>query len=108
MTRFRSIVYAGLILSVFLLLSAIPAAAFCVRQPTLYNTGTLTGTGNTCTDAYASLESDLLGTANANCVATYGENSSFGDYSESLNACVQNGVGKLQTGSAQYRCFVCS
>jgi|GEM_PF-3487724 len=109
MPRFRGLVYSGLMVSALFLLTAAPAAAFCSHPSTVYNTGTLTGTGNTCPDALASLEGNLQSTASFNCQDIYGPDADvdFGTYSESLNACVQNGVGKLQTGSASYKCIVC-
>jgi hypothetical protein len=106
MSRYR-IIYAGLMVSALYLLSATPAAAVCSHKSTVYNTGTLTGTGNTCADAQASLEGNLFGTADANCQAIYGDNAGIDTHTESLNSCVQNGVGKLQTGSMSYTCVVC-
>ena len=107
MPRYRGIIYTGLIVSSLFLLSATPAAAFCIHKPTVYNTGTITGTGHTCADAQASLKSNLFGTANTNCQAIYGLSAEMDTYTESLDACVKNGVGNLQTGSMSYTCMVC-
>lgn len=104
----RGIIYSGLILSALFLLSASPAAAFCYHNPTVYNTGTLVGTGSTCANAQTSLESNLYSTADANCVSLYGDNAGVDSYTESLNSCEANGVGWKQTGSAQYTCAVCN
>jgi hypothetical protein len=103
----RGIVYPVLVVSALFLLSASPAAAFCSHKPTVYNTGTLVGTGSTCANAQANLSGLLYNTAEANCQSLYGENASVDSYTESLNSCEDNGVGKKQTGSAAYTCVVC-
>jgi len=103
----RKLVYVGLVVSTFVFLAAKPAAAFCSHKPTVYNTGTLTGIGPTCTDAQYSVEGNLFNTAEANCQAIYGEDGEVDSYTETLNSCEPNGTGKLMTGSAEYTCVVC-
>jgi hypothetical protein len=105
--KYLGIVYPVLVASALFLLSASPAAAFCSHKPTVYNTGTLVGTGSTCTDAQNNLSGLLFNTAEANCQSLYGDDASVEFYVESLNSCEPNGVGKKQTGSAQYKCVVC-
>jgi hypothetical protein len=104
----RAIACANLVLVASLLFSAPPAEAYCNHDPTVYNTGTVTGTGNTCTDAQSALQANLQATASVLCESIYGVNAGYENYSETLNACVQNGVGKATTGSASFKCFVCT
>jgi hypothetical protein len=104
----RAIACASLVLVASLLLSAHPAEAYCNHSPTVYNTGTVTGTGNTCTDAQVALQGNLQATASAQCESLYGPDAGYENYSETLNACVQNGIGKAMTGSASFTCFVCT
>jgi hypothetical protein len=104
----RGIVYSGLVVIALFLLSASPAAAFCHHYTTVYNTGTLVGTGSTCANAQTSLQSNLYSTADSNCQSLYGADAGVDSYTESLNSCEVNGVGWKQTGSAQYTCVVCA
>ncbi len=80
-----------------------------VKTP-VYNTGTLTGTGNTCSDADTDLRVILDAAATSNCMTIYGPNADvyWSSYVVTVNSCQPNGVGKKETGSASYQCISCS
>lgn len=107
---YRGIAWAGLTTAALCLLSAVPAAAICSHPAPVYNTGTLTGTGLTCTEAQTNLQVALSSAATFNCIAIYGSNADYdlSTYMETLNSCQPNGVGKQETGSASYKCLVCN
>ena len=100
----------GLALGSALTLLPSPAAAGvkCHTLPAVYSTGTLTGTGSTCADAQAMLSGNLFATATDNCIQLHGDNSDVSTFNEMFNSCVPNGSGKLETGSAQYQCEICT
>jgi hypothetical protein len=89
------------------LLAPKPASAICIYEDPVYDTGTLTGTGGTCSQAQSDLESNLHATALQNCIAIYGQYASVDSFTETLNGCEPNGVGQLETGSAEYTCKIC-
>ena len=111
MHRLRGITYAGLVVAAMFLLSPAPASALrCYRPSTVYNTGTLVGTGFTCQAADQSLRANLQLTASSNCQTIYGDNADadwVGSYTETVNGCEPNGSGYKETGSASYQCIVC-
>lgn len=105
--RCRGIACAVVIMGAMSLLLASPAAAVCVRYTDVYDTGTLTATGSTCSDAQFSLGINLQGTANANCQALYGQYASAYNLVETLDGCQPDGIYQMATGSAQYQCQIC-
>jgi hypothetical protein len=105
---FRGLTYAALSVAGLFLMSAAPASAICY-DTAFFSTGTVVGTGLSCTAAHQDLLGNLQATANNYCQAHYGADAQYNDstYSFTANGCEVNGVGYRESGSASFQCHVC-
>lgn len=105
---FRGFTYAALSTAGLFLVSVAPASAFCYNTG-FFNTGTVVGTGSTCSAADFDLRANLDATAEAYCQDNYGANAQYYNptYSTTLGSCQSNGIGFREEGSASFQCHVC-